>query len=525
MKKNEIVEPKAKKIEKVLKMHDHERIDEFYWLNERDNPEVIEYLNEENNYRNSYMKDYKGLENELFEEIKSRIKEDDSSVPYIENGYYYYTRYEKGKQYPIYCRKKDNLENAEEILIDANKMSEGHEYFRIGGIDISPDNKIMAYSVDTVSRRLYTVHFKNLETGIISSQSIPNTSGGVSWANDNKTVFYNQKNVNTLRTEKVIRYVLDSSNKEEVFFESDDEFNLYSYKTKSGKYIIISSGKTISDEIRFINADRPNQEFKIFQKRIDGLEYSVDHLDDKWYIRTNINNSQNFKIMICDENKTSSENWIDFIKHRENVLLENVEVFNEFFVVTERENGQRRFNVISKKDGKSHYIDFEEEAFSSYSSVNAEMNSVKFRYGYSSMTTPNSTIEYDLVSRKKTILKESEVIGGDFDKKNYESKLIWADARDGKKVAISMVYRKDMYEPGKNPLLLYGYGSYGSTNSAGFSSVRLSLLDRGFVYAIAHIRGSQYLGRQWYEDGKMFNKKNTFWDFIDSAKYLGEKLN
>ena len=522
MKKNEIVEPKAKKIEKVLKMHEHERIDEFYWLNERDNPEVIEYLEEENNYRDSYMKDYKGLENKLFEEIKSRIKEDDSSVPYKDNGYYYYTRYEKGKQYPIYCRKKDNLENAEEILIDANKMSDGHEYFRIGGIDISPDNKIMAYSVDTVSRRLYTIHFKNLDTGITSSQSIPNTSGGVSWANDNKTLFYNQKNVNTLRTEKVIRYVLGSGNNEEVFFESDDEFNLYSYKTKSGKYIIISSGKTISDEIRFINADRPNQEFKIFQKRIDGLEYSVDHLDDKWYIRTNINNSQNFKLMVCDENKTSSENWKDFIKHRENILLENVEVFNEFFVVTERENGQRRFNVISTKDGESHYINFEEEAFSAYSSVNAEMNSVNFRYGYSSMTTPNSTIEYDLVSRKKTILKESEVLGGDFDKKNYESKLIWADARDGKKVAISMVYRKDMYEPGKNPLLLYGYGSYGSTNSAGFSSVRLSLLDRGFVYAIAHIRGSQYLGRQWYEDGKMFNKKNTFWDFIDSAKYLGE---
>ena len=380
----------------------------------------------------------------------------------------------------------------------------------------------MSYSVDTVSRRLYTIHFKNLETGITSSQSISNTSGGVSWANDNKTVFYNQKNVNTLRTEKVIRYVLGSGDNEEVFFESDDEFNLYSYKTKSGKYIIISSGKTISDEIRFINADKPNQEFKIFQKRIDGLEYSVDHLDDKWYIRTNINNSQNFKLMVCDENKTSSENWKDFIKHRENVLLENIEVFNEFFVVTERENGQRRFNVISKKDGESHYIDFEEEAFSVYSSVNAEINSINFRYGYSSMTTPNSTIEYDLVSRKKTILKESEVLGGDFDKKNYESKLIWADARDGKKVAISMVYRKDMYEPGKNPLLLYGYGSYGSTNSAGFSSVRLSLLDRGFVYAIAHIRGSQYLGRQWYEDGKMFNKKNTFWDFIDSAKYLGE---
>ena len=523
MKKNEIVEPKAKKIDKILKMHDHERNDEFYWLNERDNPEVIDYLNAENTYRDSYMKEFKGLENEIFEEIKSRIKEDDSSVPYKDNGYFYYTRYEKGKQYPIYCRKKDNLKNQEEILIDANIMSEGHEYFRIGGIDISPDNKIMAYSVDTVSRRLYTIHFKNLETGKENSHIISNTSGGVSWANDNKTVFYNQKNINTLRTEKVMRHVVGSNMKdEEVFFENDEEFNLYSYKSKSGKYIIISSGKTISDEIRFINADEPNQEFKVFQARIDGLEYSVDHLDTKWYIRTNINSSQNFKLMVCDENKTSSENWKEFIEHRENVLLENVEVFNDYFVVTERENGQRRFNVISNNDGTSHYIDFGEEAYSTYSSVNAEINSAKFRYGYSSMTTPNSTIEYDLKSRTKTILKEAEVLGGSFDKSNYESKLIWADARDGKKVAISMVYRKDMYKPGQNPLLLYGYGSYGATNSAGFSSVRLSLLDRGFVYAIAHIRGSQYLGRQWYEDGKMFNKKNTFWDFIDSAKYLGE---
>ena len=522
MKKNEIVEPKAKKIEKVLKMHDHERIDEFYWLNERNNPEVIEYLEEENNYRDSYMKDYKDLENELFKEIKSRIKEDDSSVPYLDNGYYYYTRFEKGKQYPIYCRKKDNLKNNEEILIDVNKMSQGHEYFRIGGIDISPNNKIMAYSVDTISRRLYTVHFKNLETGEKNTHTISNTSGGVSWANDNMTLFYNQKNTKTLRTEKVMRHSFNQNQKdEEVYFEKDDEFNLYSYKSKSGKYIIIVSGKTISDEIRFLNANEPNGEFKIFQKRVDGLEYSIDHLNDKWYVRTNINDSKNFKLMVCDEDKTSSDNWKEFIKHRKNVLLEGVEVFNDFFVITERENGQRRFNVISNKDGESHYIDFEEEVFSAYSSVNSEINSKTFRYGYSSMTTPNSTIEYNLIKKTKTVLKEAEILGGTFDKNNYESMLVWADARDGKKVPISLVFRKDTYKKGKNPLLLYGYGSYGSTNSAGFSSVRLSLLDRGFVYAIAHIRGSQYLGREWYEDGKMFNKKNTFWDFIDSAKYLG----
>ena len=522
MKKNEIIEPRAEKINKIMTMHNHERIDEFYWLNERGNQKVIDYLNSENDYRNSYMEDYKGLENELFEEIKSRIKEDDSSVPYLDNGYYYYTRFEKGKQYPIYCRKKDNLKNDEEILIDVNKMSQGHEYFRIGGIDISPNNKIMAYSVDTISRRLYTVHFKNLETGEKNTHTISNTSGGVSWANDNMTLFYNQKNTKTLRTEKVMRHSFNQNQKdEEVYFEKDDEFNLYSYKSKSGKYIIIVSGKTISDEIRFLNANEPDGEFKIFQKRVDGLEYSIDHLNDKWYVRTNINDSKNFKLMVCDEDKTSSDNWKEFIKHRKNVLLEGVEVFNDFFVITERENGQRRFNVISNKDGESHYIDFEEEVFSAYSSVNSEINSKTFRYGYSSMTTPNSTIEYNLIKKTKTVLKEAEILGGTFDKNNYESMLVWADARDGKKVPISLVFRKDTYKKGKNPLLLYGYGSYGSTNSAGFSSVRLSLLDRGFVYAIAHIRGSQYLGREWYEDGKMFNKKNTFWDFIDSAKYLG----
>jgi oligopeptidase B len=380
----------------------------------------------------------------------------------------------------------------------------------------------MAYSVDTISRRLYTVHFKNLETGKKNNHTISNTSGGVSWANDNKTLFYNQKNTKTLRTEKVMRHSFNQNQKdEEVYFEKDDEFNLYSYKSKSGKYIIIVSGKTISDEIRFLNANEADGDFKIFQKRVDGLEYSIDHLNDKWYVRTNINDSKNFKLMVCDEDKTSSDNWKEFIKHRKNVLLEGVEVFNDFFVITERENGQRRFNVISNKNGESHYIDFEEEVFSAYSSVNSEINSKTFRYGYSSMTTPNSTIEYNLIKKTKTVLKEAEILGGKFDKNNYESMLVWADARDGKKVPISLVFRKDTYKKGKNPLLLYGYGSYGSTNSAGFSSVRLSLLDRGFVYAIAHIRGSQYLGREWYEDGKMFNKKNTFWDFIDSAKYLG----
>ena len=524
MKKTEIPEPRAEKIDKVMTIHDHERVDEFYWLNERDNPKVIEYLNDENTYRDQYMKNYKDLEEGIFNEIKSRIKEDDSSVPYLDNGYYYYTRYEKGKQYPIYCRKKEKLSSPEEILLNVNEMSEGHEYFRIGGIDISPNNKIMAYAVDTISRRLYTIHFKNLETGEKSTNTIANTSGGVSWANDNKTLFYNLKNINTLRSERVMRHVFDSNKKDqEVYYEADEEFNLYSYKTKSGKYIVISTGKTISDEKRILNANNPSGDFKIFQKRVEGLEYSINHLDDRWYIRTNANDAKNFKLMVCSEDNTSLKYWSEYIKHRKDVLLEGFDVFNNFLVITERENGERKYNIKSLNDtSQDHYIHFEEEAFSTYSSVNMEINSNKFRYGYSSMTTPNSTIEYDVIKKTKKILKETEVLGGTFDKNNYMSKLVWADARDGKKVAISLVYRKDLYKEGKNPLLLYGYGSYGATNSAGFSSVRLSLLDRGFVYAIAHIRGSQYLGRSWYDDGKMFNKKNTFWDFIDSAKYLAK---
>ena len=524
MKKTEILEPRAEKIDKIMTIHDHQRIDEFYWLNERNNPKVIEYLNAENTYRDQYMEDYKDLEKSIFNEIKSRIKEDDSSVPYLDNGYYYYTRFEKGKQYPIYCRKKEKLSSEEEILINVNEMSKGHEYFRIGGIDISPNNKIMAYSIDTISRRLYTVHFKNLETGKKNSYTIANTTGGISWANDNKTLFYNLKNPNTLRTEKVMRHVLNSNKTDEqVFYEEDEEFNLYSYKTKSEKYIVISSGKTISDEKRILDANNPKGDFKVFQKREDGLEYSISHLDDKWYIRTNYNNATNFKLMVCSENNTSIKNWEEYIPHREDVLFEGFEVFNDYLVITERENGNRKYHVKSiTNSALNHYVEFEEDAYSTGSSVNAEINSKKFRFSYSSMTTPNSTIEYDLIKKTKKILKETEVLGGTFDKNNYKSELIWADARDGKKVPISLVYRKDLYKEGKNPVLLYGYGSYGSTNSARFSSVRLSLLDRGFVYAIAHIRGSQYLGRSWYDDGKMFNKKNTFWDFIDSAKYLAK---
>ena len=519
--KNNLKEPIAEKIEKKLSIHGDTRIDEYYWLNQRDDKKVIDYLNAENSYRDIFMKDYKGLEEELFQEIKSRIKEDDSSVPYLDNGYYYYTRYEKGKQYPIYCRKKGNLEAKEEVLIDANIMSEGYDYFRVGDIEISPDDKIMAYSIDTLSRRIYTIYFMNLETREIHKENIKNTSGSITWANNSKTLFYNLKDVETLRTDRVMIHNLNSiSTDKEIFFEDDETFSVYSYKTKNDKYIIIGSSSTLSQEFRYVSADSPNKEFKIFQKRVNGLEYSIDHFNGKWFIRTNMDKATNFKLMICDENKTNKENWKDYISHRQDVLLEDIDLFNNHLVITERKTGLRRIEIRPWKGGDSHYIELEDEAYSLYSSTNLETNTNKFRYSYSSMTTPNSVIEYDMNSKEKIILKETEVLGGKFDKNNYVSLRVWAPARDGKKIPISLVYRKDMYKNGENPLLLYGYGSYGITNNASFSSVRLSLLDRGFVYAIAHIRGSQYLGREWYDDGKMFKKKNTFYDFIDSGKFL-----
>ena len=521
MKNSKLNEPIAKKIEKILSIHGDDRVDEYYWLSKRGDSKVLDYLNSENKYREELMKDYKELENNIFNEIKSRIKEDDSSVPYFDNKYFYYTRYEKDKQYPIYCRKNGSLDSEEEILIDANIMSEDHEYFRIGDIEISPDNKIMAYSVDTVSRRIYSIYFKNLETGITSSKIIPNTSGSITWANDNKTIFYNLKDLETLRTERVMKYVLDTNGSEkEIYYEEDETFSVYSYKTKSDKFIVIGSSATLSQEYRYIDASNPDGDFILFDKRVDGLEYSISHFKNKWYILTNKDNATNFKLMVCNEKNTKKENWDEFISHNEETLLEGIDIFKDYLVITERNNGLRRINIKPWDNSESHYIDFDEEVYSLYSSTNSQMNTEKFRYSYSSMTTPNSVVEYDMVKRDTVILKETEVLGGKFDKKNYHTMRVWAPTSDGEKVPISLVYRKDLFREGENPLLLYGYGSYGITNNASFSSVRLSLLDRGFVYAIAHIRGSQYLGRKWYDDGKMFNKKNTFKDFIDSGKFL-----
>lgn len=515
--------PKANKIPHVLKKHRHSRIDNYYWLNDRENPEVIAYLNAENDYYEQCTAHTKEFQTLLFEEMKSRIKEDDESVPYLFNGYYYITRFEKGKDYPIYSRKKETLDAPEEIMFDCNEMAKGYSYFKLTGISVSEDNKWVAYGVDTVSRRIYTIYFKNLETGKILTTSIENTEGIATWANDNKTVFYTSKDKKTLRPDKIFKHTLgtNSTNDKLVYYEKDDTFNTSVYKTKSFKFLVIESSSTMTTEYQILKADEPNGKFKVFQKRTRGLEYNIAHYGNHFYILTNKDDAINFKLMQTPDNKTSIKNWTELIPHRDNVLLEDIDLFSSYLVVSERFNGLNQLRIIPwKNPNKEYYLPFSSETYSAFTTTNLDFNTPVLRYAYQSMATPSSVIDFNMDTREKTILKEQEVLGGNFDKNNYIEERIWATAQDGTKVPISLVYRKNIKKNGKNPLLLYAYGSYGITVEPYFSSTRLSLLDRGFIYAIAHIRGGEDLGRKWYEDGKLFKKINTFTDFIDCSNYL-----
>ena len=517
-----VVAPIAKKIEKKLEKHGDVRIDNYYWLNEKENQEVIDYLNEENDYYDKVTASTTKFQEDLFEEMKSRIKEDDESLPYKKNNYHYITKFQKGHQYPIYTRKKETLEAAEEILFNVNELAKDFNYYKLSGLSVSPNNKIAAYCVDTVGRREYTLQFKDLETGAIYSEKIENTSGGASWANDNKTVFYTLSNPTTLRSEKIMKHVLgtDPSTDVEVYFEEDETFNTFVYKTKSDKYIVIGSYSTVSTEYRFLDANDPTGSFKIFQTRERDLEYSIAHYNTHFYILTNKDNATNFKLMKVSEEATSKENWVDVLTHREDVLLEDISIFKDFLIVEERTNGLTQIRVIKWDGSEDFYLPFEEETYSAGVYYNPDFDTDVIRYGYNSMTTPSSVIDFNVVTKTKEIKKEQEVLGGKFDKHNYKSERVWATAQDGTKIAISMVHHKNTPFSKNTPLLLYGYGSYGHTIDAGFSTTRLSLLDRGFIYAIAHVRGSEYLGRNWYEDGKLLKKINTFTDFIDCAQFL-----
>ncbi len=514
--------PTAKKVAKELSIHNDIRVDDYYWMKDRDDQEVIEHLEKENTYFEKMMAHTKNFQNSLFQEMKSRIKENDNSVPYKYNGYWYITRFEIGKEYPIYARKKERLDAEEEILFDCNELAKGHEFFNLSSFSISQDNTLAAFSVDTVSRRKYTLQIKDLKTGEIRKDKVENTAGNSVWADDNKTIFYSKQDDLTLRSDKIFKHKLGTSSDEDmlVYHEKDETFGTYVYKSKSKKYIIIGSYSTLTSEFRTLEANNPDGEFKIFSPRTRGLEYDISHYDDHFYVLTNKDNANNFKLMKVKEGNTSFENWKEFIPHRPDVLLEGMEIFNEFYVLAERRNGLNQIKIVRWDGSDSYYLPFDNETYTASIGGNPDFDTEILRYSYNSMTTPNSVIDFNMKTKEKEVKKEQEVQGGKFAKENYIEKRVWATARDGNKIPMSMVYHKDTKLNANTPLLQYAYGSYGATIDPYFSTTRLSLLDRGFVYVIAHIRGGQYLGRPWYEDGKLLKKKNTFTDFIDCSKFL-----
>lgn len=524
-KMTETINPPAAAIKPhKLEKHGDVRTDNYYWLNDRENPEVIAYLTKENEFYRESTAHTAKFRDDLFLEMKARIKEDDASVPYKYNGYWYITRFEKGKDYPVYSRKKETLEAPEEILFDCNKMAEGHTYFNLSGLSISEDNVWAAFGVDTVSRRQYTIQVKNLKTGEILPLKIENTTGGSTWAGDNKTLFYTRKDEVTLRSDKIYKHRLGADVKDDalIYHEKDDTYNTFIYKEKSKKYLVIGSGSTLTSEYRILDAKKPDGEFKIFQKRTRGLEYGISHYNDTWYIVTNKDKATNFKLMVTPEGKTDKENWKDLIPHRTDVLLEDIDIFKEYLVISERSNGLNTIRIRPWK-GEEYYLPFGIETYTASTATNPDFDTHILRYSYQSMATPSSVIDFNMKTKEKTVLKEQEVLGGKFNKNNYIEERIWATAKDGTKVPISVVYRKGIVKDGKNPFLLYAYGSYGASMDPYFSSIRLSLLDRGFIFAIAHIRGGEDLGRSWYEDGKLLKKKNTFTDFIDCSEYVIEQ--
>ncbi len=521
MSKNPIA-PIAKIIPKKLKKHNDIRIDNYYWLNNRENPEVIDYLNKENEYYNEMTSHTKDFQKELFEEMKSRIKEDDESVPYFYNEYFYITRFEKGQDYPIYSRKKMSLTANEEILFDCNLLAKDKPFFQLGSMSISPDNKMAIFSYDIVGRRIYTIQIKNLETNENLPDLIENITGSAVWANDNQTIFYSSQDEQTLRSDKIFKHKLGSKQIDDVliYFEKDETFSVEIAKSKSNKYLAIESGSTLTTEYQILNANTPDEKFKIFQKRIRGIEYSINHYGDSFYIMTNADKADNFKLMKTNENKTSRKNWVEVIAHRNDVLLEDIEIFKDYLVVEERENGLIKMKIMPWSGEGAYYLPFESETYSAFTGSNPDFDSDILRYSYQSLATPNSVIDFNMKTKVKEIKKEQQVLGNKFNKNDYNEERVWAFASDGIKVPISLIYKKDLQINGLNPLLQYAYGSYGYSMDCNFSSTRLSLLDRGFIFAIAHIRGGEDLGRNWYETGKLLTKKNTFTDFIDCSKFL-----
>jgi len=523
--------PVAKKEEHIFDEHGNKRIDNYYWMRLTDEQknaatpdaqtqDVLDYLNAENAYLKKKMAHTESLQDKLYEEMVARVDPNEASVPVNENGYCYYDRYEADQDYPLYCRK-NLIDSVEEIILNGPELGNGLGYFEIGGYSVSPNNVILAYGVDTVSRRNYTLFFKDLKTGKIYEDRVENTNGYAVWANDNKTVFYTKRDPLTLRDCYIYRHVLgtDATTDQLVYHEKDETFNCGVYNSKSKRFIMISSYQTMSSEYQFLDANNPMGSFKVVQPRERGLEYSVEEFGTDFYIVTNLN-AKNFRLMKAPIANCAKKNWTEVIEHRTDVLLEGIEIFQDFLVVSERKNGLPELRIIKWADKSEYYMEFSEPAYLAYYHDNLDFNTTKLRYSYSSLTTPFKVLEYDMMTKQEVTLKADRVMDKNFKSENYVCERIYAEADDGTLIPISLVYKKGLEKNGKNPLLLYAYGSYGSNTEPYFSMSRLSLLDRGFVYAIAHVRGGQEMGREWYEDGKLLNKKNTFTDFIDCAEYL-----
>lgn len=524
--------PVAKKVPHETSIHGLTLRDDYFWMRLSDDQknadapdaqtaDVIDYLNRENAYREEVMAATDTLQSALYDEIIGRIKQDDASVPVKDNGYWYYTRYEEGKEYAVHCRREGTMEAPEEVMLNVNEMAEGYAYYAIGGRSVSPDNRLLVYGVDTVSRREYTLYIKDLVTGELLEDRIPATAGGATWANDNRTLFYSKKDPVTLRSHRIYKHVLGTPADQDVvvFEETDETFSCGVGKSKSNAYLMISSSSTVSTEWRMLDANSPDGEWRIIQPRERDLEYAVEHFGDHFYITTN-RDAKNFKLVRTPVDATTYEHWEDVIAHRPETLLEGVELFRNYLVIEERTQGLTQIRVRSWDGDKDFYLAFNDPAYMAYIGANPDFNTELLRYGYTSLTTPSTVYEYDMTAGTTELLKQQEVLGGDFSPENYVSERLLIPARDGVQVPVSIVYRKGLEKNGTNPLLLYAYGSYGYSMDAGFTSTRLSLLDRGFVYAIAHIRGGQEMGRNWYEDGKLFNKMNTFTDFIDCGEAL-----
>ncbi len=512
--------PKAAKKPQTFTNHGYQRTDDYFWLKDKSNPETIAYLKAENAYADTVMSETKGLQKTLFEEMKGRIKEEDQSVPYFENGYYYYTRQEKGKQYSINCRKKGSLEAAEEIVFDQNKMAEGKPAFIFAGYEVSDDNTIAAYVSNTTgSYAEYELSFRDLRTGKDLSDKITKMAGSFTWTADNKTLFYSIPNA-ALRSYRIYKHVLGNPKDELVYEEKDELFSAYVSRSKTKKMIGIYCGSFTSSDFRWIPADKPNAPFKLFLPRQKDIQYSVDDYHDRYFVTWKDPQNKNQKVYETPKEGYEDRNrWKEIIPHDPNGKIEGVSVFEKYMVVTKRLNGLLQMNVRELANGNTKTINFPEPVYTAYPGGTPEFTSTKFRYSYTSLNRPNTIYDYDMLTNQTTKLKEREVPSG-FNADDYEVKRLWAVAKDGVKVPMAIVYKKGMELNGNNPCLLYSYGSYGYSSDAAFNSNVFSLVNRGFVYAIAQIRGGSDLGEQWYEDGKLQKKMNTFTDFIACAEHL-----